>query len=115
MESAFKDSLPIYRTFKQFMAETFEMDELRDMLAHGMDAGWSYLTYYHDTSALFEHFREELMGWFLGDQSETEFWYLRENAETIFDDDGTLSGEFMCAVVWANAEEYARKVTGFYD
>lgn len=47
-------------TFKQWMLEKFERDELRDMVEHGVQGGFSGLIYYQETVELYEQYYQEI-------------------------------------------------------
>jgi len=47
-------------TFKEWMIEEFEEENLKDMVTHGVDGGFDGLIYYNDTTALFEKHKYEI-------------------------------------------------------
>ena len=46
--------------FKEWMNKEFEESELKDMVTHGVDGGFSGLTYYSETVKLFEEHKDEI-------------------------------------------------------
>jgi hypothetical protein len=48
------------RTMNQWMKANFNTDELRDIARHGAGTGWPRLTYYTDTTKLYDKFADEI-------------------------------------------------------
>jgi hypothetical protein len=44
----------------EWVANTYELDEMKDIIQHGMVAGFHSLTYYTDTIAFYDKFAEEI-------------------------------------------------------
>ena len=54
-----------YPAFRDFMEgelrdEEEDYDNIEDIYNHGADAGYPYLSYYHDTNLLYDHYEEEI-------------------------------------------------------
>lgn len=97
-------------TFKDWLREELGPEYMKGLAEHGASAGFPGLTYYQDTVALFEEYEEEL--WAELDQMADSFGY-----DSVPELIGTFNGaahandptRFKNLVVWAVAEEYARR------
>lgn len=47
-------------TFRKWMTDTLDWDDIHGLAVHGAAAGWPGLTYYSDTTALYDRFGEEI-------------------------------------------------------
>lgn len=87
-------------TLKEWMRQTFDDDELHDMVEHGMDAGWPQLTYYSDTSNIYRLYEEDV-------------WELvgEEWQSILAPHDVYTASQFECYMVWAACAELAWQLT----
>lgn len=90
--------------FVQFMADTYEADELREIAEHGCASGCAGgMIYYSETIALFDKYRDDLFEIMENWQEETG------EAPNIKLTDGFTS--FANAVVWFCTEVTAYEMT----
>lgn len=95
--------------FSQFIADTYEIDELQDIATHGCASGCAGgMIYYSETIALFDKYRDELFEIISNYQDETGTpdelpQYINENAGTF--------ATFANAMVWMAAEIVAFELT----
>lgn len=95
--------------FVQFMADTYDNDELRDISTHGCVRGCAGgMIYYSETIALFDKYRDELfeiMADFQDEMGEPETFpeYTMKNGSTF--------STFANSVVWFCAEVVAYELT----
>jgi len=47
-------------TFQDWLKETLDPDQIRDLAEHGAAAGFPGLTYYKETNALYDRFEDEI-------------------------------------------------------
>ena len=47
-------------TFKAWLTDTLDPEQIEDLASHGADAGWAGLTYTADCVELFERFEDEI-------------------------------------------------------
>jgi hypothetical protein len=93
-----------YNSFKEYM-ETYEIDELREIVEHGCVSGCAGgLIYYSDTCAFYDQFCDELHD-MLGDWIDE----IGETPTFITDQLGHANG-FKNALVWFAAEQYANEI-----
>lgn len=97
------------RTFEGWLKANFNRGQLRDIAKEGADAGWVGLTYYRDTTALYNRFEEELWERLceLADAYGADGPVGWLNAHSKYGREATTPAQFKCAVVWAVAEHYA--------
>lgn len=97
------------KTFKDWLKANFDRSELRDIHERGADAGWGGLSYYSDTSALYNRFEEELwerLGELADDYgADGPVGWLNEYCK--YGREAATPAQFKCAVVWVVAEHYA--------
>lgn len=96
-------------TFREWMEGHFEKGELKDMYEHGVDAGWSHLTYYHQTAILYDKYEDEIWEAVVEDADVCGY----ENAMAFIaswktEPDGDV--EFKNALVWYMAERTVRDI-----
>lgn len=60
-------------TFKDWMLETFDKDDLDGIANHGADCGWAGLTYTADAAELFDDYADEL--WDTIQENAQDFGY----------------------------------------
>lgn len=101
------------RTFRAWMKANFNKGQLVDMVNHGVDGGWHGLTYYRETTALYNKFADEIWD------------ALAEDAQS-FGEPNTLAmlskfggagvvetdESFKNLLVWYMAERIARELVG---
>lgn len=97
------------KTFKDWMRAHFNKRQLEEIAEHGADAGWSDLTYYSDTSKLYDKFKDELWE-VLIECGESGGWtplqYVEQSRFPF--ENRTL---FENAMVWIAAEMYAAELS----
>lgn len=98
------------KAFYEFMKNTYEYDELKDIAEYGCaNVAPSGMIYYHETSKLYDEHKEELhdvlLDW-VEDINETPSFILEHlgNAYT-----------FANAMVWFVAEQYANEIVQTMD
>lgn len=87
--------------FKQWMIETYETEELRDIAEHGCAGGVGCMIYYTETVALYKRFSEELheiVGTYQSDTGTLPKYITDELGDFV---------RFANAVVWFCAEYVA--------
>jgi len=97
--------------FEAWMKRNLSTGQLRDLAAHGADAGWPGLTYYKDTCKLYEKFKDEIWEWLLEDADSF--------GQSVFEMIGCFGGakdvgscdQFENLIVWYAAERVARELT----
>lgn len=98
-------------TFRQWMRENFDDDELCDMVEHGCSGGFSGLVYYTDTQALYNQFSAEIWEMLCDDAQNMGM----EPLELIASFNGAknvyLDMHFENLLVWYAAETIARQLT----
>lgn len=100
------------KTFREWMKRNFDRNQLKDIAMHGVDAGWSGLTYYADTGRLYKKFHEEI--WTLAGEMAEGMGH-KHVLELIASFNGATqvcdAGTFENLMVWFAAEEYARRLS----
>ena len=97
------------QSFLQWMKSRFPKRELEDIVQYGCQAGWPGLTYYRDTRHLYDKFSDEI--WEVlcemddGDDVLNLIASFRGAGHAVSDT------TFKNLLVWAVAEEYARRLT----
>lgn len=93
------------KTFYQYMKDTYELEELREIATHGCVNGCaSTLIYYRDTCAMYDLYADELH------QVLSDWMYsVGETPESIIENLGYADG-FKNAMVWFVAEQYANDI-----
>jgi hypothetical protein len=91
-------------TFKNFMRNTYSIDELKDIASYGCQGGVSGLIYYEETTDLYFRYSEELHQ-IIGDYAD-ELGCVPEYITNKLGD----AVQFRNAVVWFCAESYAREL-----
>lgn len=99
-------------TFREWMLNQFDRDELSDICTHGANAGWSGLIYYSDTSDLYEKYNEDIWKMLYedyqshGSASCLELIISFQTAKDVNSDD-----QFKNLLVWYAAERIAFEIT----
>ncbi len=98
-------------TFKEWMLNQFNRDELSDIVKNGAISGFHGLIYYHETTALYNQFHEEIWD-MLHDEADSQGI---EILELITDFNGAKNVCSECTfknlLVWFGAEKVAFEVT----
>jgi hypothetical protein len=92
-------------TFKQWMKDTYDRQELEDIAQYGCQSGVSGMIYYTETCALYDKHAEELHDLLYNFEKETGVY-----PQSIVEELGCLTG-FKNAMVWFAAEVYAQEMT----
>ena len=100
-------------TFKDWLRETLEPETIQDLAEYGAQAGFPGLTYYKDTSELYERFADEI--WDALTEDAEAFGHSGP-IEFVATFRGTESGihshtQFVNLLVWYMAERTAREIT----
>ena len=86
--------------------EEFELDELKDIVMHGMSGGVSGFIYYNDINNKYTEFKHEIMGYLDGfcedNFNQSAHAYIAEQLS--FDDDHWDEQDFIGHAVWMYAE-----------
>ncbi|HDY88034.1 MAG TPA: hypothetical protein ENH82_07985 [bacterium] len=100
-------------TFKEWMEKQYDKQELKDMIEHGVDGGFSGLIYYSETVELFEEHKEEIFDKLVEQAEEFGHANVYEMLGTFYKDHmpGNYS-QFANQLVWYMAEETAREIIG---
>ena len=99
------------KNFEAWMKRNLSKGQLKDLAAHGADAGWPGLTYYKDTCKLYEKYKDEIWEWLLEDAEEC--------GQSVFEMIAGFGGakdvgscdQFENLMVWYAAERVAREQT----
>lgn len=92
-------------TFKQFLKDTYDKDELITIAEHGCQGGVGGMIYYTETCALYDKFAEELHDIVYNFEQDCG-----ELPQSIIENIGCLTG-FKNAMVWFCAELLAQEMT----
>jgi hypothetical protein len=92
-------------TFKQWMKDNYDINELQDIAEHGCVSGVSGMIYYSETCKIYDQYAEELHDMIY--QYEQD---MGEMPQYIVNELGCLTG-FKNAVVWFCAEVLAQEMT----
>ncbi len=101
-----------YLTFKEWMLNQFDRDELSDICTHGANAGWPGLIYYSDTNNLYEKYSEDIWEMLYedyqshGSASCLELINSFSSVKDVNSDD-----QFKNLLVWYAAERIAFEIT----
>ena len=96
-------------TFYQWMKDTYEYEELKDIATYGCVNGFSGLIYYTETTELYNEFKDELhekLGEWMDEVGETPDFVVKEL--------GSFT-HFANALVWFVAEMYANEISQTMD
>ena len=106
-------------TFAEDLRERFGGGEdadstMRDIAAHGADAGWPGITYYRDTNAMYHEHEDEI--WYALEQDATELGLDHPLALiATFGGAKNVGSDAQLAnlLVWYMAERVAHEATGY--
>ena len=99
------------KTFKQWMQEQFDHDELKDMVNHGVNNGFSGLIYYSETTALYQQYKDEIWDILYEESEAFGVSILEMLAQTRLGKDAATAYQFENFLVWFAAENIARDLT----
>ena len=99
-------------TFKDWMTDQFEHDELVDLCNHGAQGGFSGLIYYHETTALYDQYHQNIWDMIWRDR---EVFDMRTCLELLASFSGAKDVrsdvQFKNLLVWYAAEQIAFELT----
>lgn len=97
-----------HETFKDWMIERFEKDELQDIITYGMKQGFAGLTYYKETNDLYEQYQDEIWGMLEEDSKECGHSSICETIASFYcAKDIVNERTFRNSLVWYAAEKIA--------
>lgn len=98
-------------TFREFLIANLEAEDIEGIVEHGVDAGWPCLTYYRDTTAVYDRYADELWE-MLGETADETGHSNRLELIASFGGAANVNtdDQFKCLIVWYAAEEVARAV-----
>jgi hypothetical protein len=100
-------------TFKEWLQETLDADQIKNLANYGADAGWPGLTYYKDTCALYEEYEAEIWECLSDDASGQGYKNILELIATFGGSDCvSCKDTFENLLVWYMAERTARELSG---
>ncbi len=96
------------KTFESWMRKQFDRSQLKDIVKHGVQGGFSGLIYYSETTALYRKFKDEIWNNLYEDASD----YGCTTLELINNFNGTAesSDTFENLLVWYMAEKTANNI-----
>lgn len=101
--------------FVQFMADTYEPEELQEIAQHGCESGCvSGMIYYSETAVLFDKYRDDLFDIIYNYGDETGLYELNDLPDYVRCNSGSFQ-TFANAVVWFCAEVVAHELTASED
>ena len=102
----------IDQTFSQWMAQNYDADELREIAEHGCSDGVTGMTYYTETTSLYDRFGEEL--WEMLSDDADDFGYptaLSFLASLNGAENVSTPAQAANLIVWYAAERVAQNMT----
>lgn len=97
--------------FVQFMADTYEAEELQNIASHGCESGCAGgMIYYSETTELFNKYKDELFEIMDNYQAETGLYECGDLPDYVRKHAGTFT-QFANAVVWFCAEVVAYELS----
>ena len=101
-----------FLTFKDWMKNQFTHNELADLCNHGAVNGFGGLIYYHETTALYEQYRDDI--WAMLEEDREEFG-MQTCSELIASFNGAKDvasdEQYKNLLVWYLAERIAFEIT----
>lgn len=104
------------RTFKEWLQEKLDADQIKDLAEHGAAAGWPGLTYYRDTCALYEEYEAEIWECLnddadaMGEPNVLKLIATLNGADCVSDKD-----TFENLLVWYMAERTTREINALFE
>jgi len=101
----------VTNTFREWMTQQYDRDELNDIVNHGIDSGFSGLIYTSECCDLFDEHADEI--WDLARESANEMGAKNVAAFIAGFRRAEMSeswDQFRNLMVWFAAEEYARQL-----
>jgi hypothetical protein len=92
------------QTFKQWIKDTYEADQIEDIQRHGCEGGVSGMIYYTETTALYDQYADE-MHEVIGELTD-QIGFIPEYVTRYI---GSVA-QFKNAIVWVVAEWYAGEI-----
>ncbi len=98
-------------TFRSWLTETLDPEQIEDLAGHGADAGWPGLTYTSECVELFERFEEEIREALnedaeaFGYESPEAFVATFSRSDMLWSEDGRKN-----LLVWYLAERTAHEI-----
>ncbi len=99
------------KTFRGWMKANFSKTDLKDIAKHGADTGWQYLTYYSETTKVYNRFKEEIWGMLLEDTESMGYKNPFELIASFNRSEVGNSEQFENLMTWFAAEKVAREQT----
>lgn len=99
-------------TFRDWLEENMDADELRDLSEHGASGGFSGLTYYSETVALYDRFEDEIWDAMYEDAPVEGMSILSFMASLGGSKDVGSMDQLKNLLVWYMAERTAREIVG---
>lgn len=98
------------KTLKEYCLDTYEIDEMKEIVRQGMSSGCANLIYYHETSLFYEEYKDEIWSLLsdladeIGEEVVPMFasWPCMKSAFTHY--------SFVNGLVWAAIEETCSKI-----
>ena len=101
-----------FKTFKEWMLNQYEHDELANLCQHGAQNGFSELTYYDETTALYEKYHDDIWSMLYDDYQDSGLDSCLNLISKFNGAKHVASDEqYKNLLVWYAAEKIAREVT----
>lgn len=100
------------KTFKDWMKSNFKKSEMRDITDHGVDGGFLGLTYYCDTSKLYDKFHKEIWDALFEDSEDLGYKNIFSFIASFNRNEASNDVQFKNLLVWYLAEKIAREEIG---
>lgn len=100
-----------FKTFKEWMLHQFEHNELADLCNHGAQGGFSGLIYYHETTALYNQYHEDIWEMLYDDAESLGIHCLELVATFGGARDVHSDAQYKNLLIWYAAEKIADEVT----
>jgi hypothetical protein len=98
-------------TFQEWLTDTLDEDQIKDLAEHGADAGWPGLTYTSDCVKLHDEFEEEIWNRLANDAAEFGHESVAEFVGTFNRKDmASDPDQFKNLLVWYMAETIAHEI-----
>jgi hypothetical protein len=103
------------KTFRDWMKANFDKQTLRDLAEYGVQGGFPGLTYYSDTTKLYEKFKDEIWESLIDEAEEYGYKNVYEFIATFNGADVGNCTQHENLLVWYMAEKVARELTGIEE